>query len=183
MAARSKAVLFWPVLLVVTATDAVTKSLAQRWLTLPQLPHDVLGNTVRFTLVYNPGAAFGLTFGGYSRWIFMALTIVALMMLARLYAATQNGNGPRVLALALVCGGALGNLMDRVWSGMGVVDFIDVGLRSARWPTFNVADVCVSVGAVLLAIVLWAEDRDGAADAVQLVTSAAISDRPAGEIS
>ena len=183
MATRSKAVLFWPVLLLVTVTDAVTKSLAQRWLTLPQLPHDVLGNTVRFTLVYNPGAAFGLTFGAYSRWIFMALTIVALMILARLYAATQNGNGPRVLALALVCGGALGNLMDRVWSGMGVVDFIDVGLRSARWPTFNVADVSVSVGAVLLAIVLWAEDRDAAADAVSLATSAVIPDQPAGGIS
>ena len=183
MATRSKALLFWPVLLLVTATDAVTKSLAQRWLPLPQLPHDMLGNTVRFTLVYNPGAAFGLTFGAYSRWIFMALTIVALMILARLYAATPNGNVPRVVALALVCGGALGNLMDRVWSGMGVVDFIDIGLRSARWPTFNVADVSVSIGAVLLAIVLWSEDRDAALDVAQPISSAVISDRHAGEIS
>jgi signal peptidase II len=161
--ARNNALLFWPVLLTVTATDAVTKSLAQRFLPLPQLPHEVLGNTVRLTLVYNPGAAFGINFGPNSRWIFMALTIVALAVLARLYAGTRRGNVPRTLALALVCGGALGNLMDRFRSGMGVVDFIDVGLRNARWPTFNVADMAVTVGAILLALVLWGEDRAAAA--------------------
>jgi signal peptidase II len=181
MASRSKARLFWPVLVAVAAADAVTKALAQRWLTLPQLPHDVLGNTVRFTLVYNPGAAFGISLGAYSRWIFMALTIVALLILARLYAATRDGNVPRILALALVCGGALGNLMDRVWSGMGVVDFIDVGLRTARWPTFNVADVAVSTGAVLLAMVLWAEDREAAG--VTHAPAATVADAPAGEVS
>ncbi|HEU4989303.1 MAG TPA: signal peptidase II [Gemmatimonadaceae bacterium] len=164
--ARNKGWTFWPVLVAVTAADAVTKALAQRWLTLPQLPHDVLGNAVRFTLIYNPGAAFGINFGPYSRAIFMGLTIVALLILARLYAGTRDGDLPRVLALALVCGGALGNLIDRVWSPMGVVDFIDVGLRSARWPTFNVADMAVSVGALLLALVLWNEDQAAAAAAV-----------------
>ncbi len=174
--ARSNAVLFWPVLVTVTATDAVTKALAQRYLPLPELPHDVLGNAVRLTLVYNPGAAFGISFGGYSRWIFMALTIVALMILARLYAATRPGHVARTLALALVCGGALGNLMDRLRGGLGVVDFIDVGLRTARWPTFNVADMAVTVGALLLAFVLWSEDRRTAA-----AVAAPIGDRPAGE--
>ncbi len=179
--ARNKALLFWPVLLAVTVSDAVTKALAQRWLPLPDLPHEVLGNTVRFTLVYNPGAAFGINFGGYSRWIFMALTVVALLILARLYAGTRHGNGPRTLALALVCGGALGNLMDRVWSPMGVVDFIDIGLRGARWPTFNVADLAVSVGAVLLAIVLWGEDRDAVAAARRV--SSPLREPSAGELS
>jgi len=160
--ARNKALLFWPVLLAVTATDAVTKALAERWLPLPQLPHEVLGNAVRFTLVYNPGAAFGINFGPSSRWIFMGLTIIALIILARLYAATRSGDVPRTLALALVCGGALGNLVDRLRSGLGVVDFIDIGLRNARWPTFNVADSAVTIGAVLLAFVLWAEDREAA---------------------
>jgi signal peptidase II len=179
--ARSKGWRFWPVLLAVTVADAVTKALAQRWLTLPQLPHQVLGDAVRFTLVYNPGAAFGINFGVYSRWIFMALTIVALVILARLYAATRDGDAPRILALALVCGGALGNLMDRVWSPMGVVDFIDVGLRTARWPTFNVADMAVSVGAVLLALVLWAEDREAMGTVAG--AGAPIGDQPAGELS
>lgn len=160
--ARNKGWTFWPLLVAVTAADAVTKALAQRWLTLPQLPHDVLGNAVRFTLIYNPGAAFGLNFGPYSRAIFMGLTTMALLILARMYAGTRDGDLPRTVALGLVCGGALGNLIDRVWSPMGVVDFIDVGLRNARWPTFNVADLAVSVGAVLLALVLWNEDHAAA---------------------
>ncbi len=168
---RSKAILFWPVLGAVTATDAVTKSLAERLFPLPSLPHEVLGNTVQFTLVYNPGAAFGLNVGGYSRWIFMALTVVALVILARLYAATRDGDLPRTLALALVCGGALGNLIDRLRGGLGVVDFIDIGLRNARWPTFNVADMAVSVGAILLAWVLWSEDREASLAAVASSTA------------
>ncbi|MDE3215992.1 MAG: signal peptidase II, partial [Gemmatimonadota bacterium] len=161
--ARSNAALFWPVLVAVTAADAATKALAERYLPLPQLPHEVLGNTVRLTLVYNPGAAFGIGFGAPSRWIFMGLTIVALLILARLYAQTRPGHAARTLALALVCGGALGNLIDRIRSGFGVVDFIDVGLRTARWPTFNVADMAVTTGALMLAGVLWAEDRQAAA--------------------
>jgi lipoprotein signal peptidase len=65
-------------------------------------------------------------------------------------------------ALALVCAGAIGNLADRVFRGStGVVDFIDVGIGVARWPTFNIADMAVSTGAVLLAWVLWQEDREG----------------------
>jgi signal peptidase II len=111
------------------------------------------------TLVYNPGAAFGLHVGPLSRWIFTGLTLVALVILARLYLATQQGDTPRVLALALVCAGALGNLIDRLRSDLGVVDFIDIGFGDARWPTFNVADMAVSSGAMLLAWVLWQEDR------------------------
>jgi signal peptidase II len=53
----------------------------------------------------------------------------------------------------------MGNLLDRIRHSDGVVDFIDVGLGMSRWPTFNVADMAVSVGAVLLAWVLWDEDR------------------------
>ncbi len=182
--ARNNAAWFWPVLLAVTAADVATKWLAQRFLPLPQLPHELFGNAVRLTLVYNPGAAFGLSLGAHSRWIFMALIIAALAILARLYAATRPGHVGRVVALALVCGGALGNLLDRVRSGMGVVDFIDVGVRDARWPTFNVADMAVTTGALLLAVVLWAEDRRAAAVAVApAVAPAPIGEDPAGEAS
>ena len=156
---RSKVARFWPVLLAVTAIDVVTKAAAVHWLQLPRVPREVLGNAVQLNLVYNPGAAFGLSFGGYSRWIFMTLTGTALVILARLYRGTREDDLPRTLALALVCGGAVGNLIDRLRSGLGVVDFIDIGLRDARWPTFNVADMAVSVGAVLLAWVLWVEDQ------------------------
>jgi signal peptidase II len=65
----------------------------------------------------------------------------------------------RFLALALVCGGAFGNLVDRVRSAQGVVDFIEVGIGAYRWPTFNVADSAITVGAIALAISLWLEGR------------------------
>ena len=159
MQRRSNGLLFWPVLLFVTAIDAVTKDFAERALTPQRVPHDVVGEAMRLTLVYNPGAAFGLHLGSHSRFIFTALTVMALMILGRLYRATARGDMPRVLALALVCAGAVGNLRDRLRSELGVVDFLDVGWGDARWPTFNVADMAVTVGAVLLAWVLWREDR------------------------
>jgi signal peptidase II len=159
MRSRGNAALFWPVIAFVAALDVVTKAIAEHALLLPRVPREVWGNAVRFTLVYNPGAAFGLHLGEQSRWIFTGLTVIALFILGRLYRATVRGDVPRVLALGLVCAGALGNLLDRLRSSMGVVDFIDVGFGNARWPTFNVADMAVSCGAVLLAYVLWQEDR------------------------
>jgi signal peptidase II len=156
---RANPPLFWSVLVVVVVADVITKALAV-WALVPQrMPHLILGESVRLTLVYNPGAAFGLHLGSYSRWIFMALTIVALYILGRLYRVTRDGDLSRTLAIALVCGGALGNLIDRIRSSAGVVDFIDVGIGDMRWPTFNVADMAVSVGAFLLAWVLWGEER------------------------
>lgn len=154
-----KASLFWPVLIAVVATDVLTKAIAARTLGLQRVPHDVIGEYVRFTLVYNPGAAFGLHVGEHSRWVFLALTIAALVILGRLFVSSHPSDKPRILSLALVCGGAIGNLIDRIRSDLGVVDFIDIGVGDARWPTFNVADMAVSVGAFLLAIVLWSEDR------------------------
>ena len=171
--ARPNPPLFWGVLAVVVALDIVTKLLAVARLSPQHIPHNVIGDHLRLTLVYNPGAAFGLHLGGYSRWIFMALTVGALIVLGRLYQATRQGDLTRTLALALVCGGAVGNLIDRVRSPMGVVDFIDVGIRDMRWPTFNVADMAVSVGAFLLAWVLWGEEREAT-----LVRAAPVSETP-----
>ncbi|MEK7402030.1 MAG: signal peptidase II [Gemmatimonadota bacterium] len=156
----SNARLFWPVLLVIVAIDVLTKRAAVEALADQQrVPHEVLSHWLRMTLVYNPGAAFGLHVGEYSRWVFTALTVGALVILGRLYLSTKHGDSSRVAALSLVCGGAMGNLLDRIASKEGVIDFIDIGVREARWPTFNVADMAVSVGAFLLAVVLWSEDR------------------------
>jgi signal peptidase II len=157
---RSNSGLFWPVLVLVATIDFCTKALAVSLLRMPHLSHDMLGEWLRFTLVYNPGAAFGLHVGEHSRWIFMVLTIVALAILGRLYVATRGGDITRTLSLALVCGGALGNLIDRIRDKQGVVDFIDIGLGDSRWPTFNIADMAVSLGAFLLAWVLWGEDTE-----------------------
>jgi signal peptidase II len=158
---RNSAAAFWAVVTVVTATDVFTKWWAET--TLRPLSRGISGDWLRLTLVYNPGAAFGLNVGEHSRWVFMALTIIALGILGRLYLNTREGDMPRAIALALVCAGALGNLIDRVRSGRGVVDFIDIGVGATRWPTFNVADMAVSTGAVLLAWVLWYQDQQEAA--------------------
>ena len=162
---RPNAMVFWPVVLGVLAVDLITKALAVAMLAPQHVPHPVLGEAVRLTLVYNPGAAFGLYLGEHSRIIFTVLTVAALVILWRLYRATAHGDWRRTLALALVCAGAVGNLADRLRSSRGVVDFIDIGVATWRWPTFNVADMAVTSGALLLALVLWREDRAAAREA------------------
>jgi signal peptidase II len=154
-----KALITWPVLIGVILTDLLTKSLAVTLLPPNGFPEPVIGEVVKFALVYNPGAAFGLYLGSFSRWIFMVLTMGALFILWRLYQQTPAAHRLRALAIAMVAAGAIGNLIDRIRSDLGVVDFIDVGFGLHRWPTFNVADMAVSGGAFLLAWVLWGEEQ------------------------
>lgn len=147
-----------PLLVTIVIADVVTKWWAVQKLTL-YAPVEVIGDTVRFSLVYNRGAAFGLSLGPYSRWLFMLLTFGALFILWRLYRQTASQQRTRLVAIALVAAGAIGNLIDRIRSEMGVVDFIDIGIPTWRWPTFNIADMAVSCGAFMLAFVLWGEDN------------------------
>lgn len=142
----------------VVALDVVTKYIVQRTLAL-YTPVPVLGDYVRLTYIFNPGAAFGLHLGAYSRYIFLALTVLAVIVLFFWYRTTPAHDRLRLVAIASVTGGAIGNLIDRVRSHRGVVDFMDIGFGSVRWPVFNVADVAVTVGAVLLAISLWKEEQ------------------------
>lgn len=148
--------LFWPALISVVVVDVVTKALAVQLLAT-HIPRRVFGDTLRFTLLYNPGAAFGLNVGPYSRPVFLGLALVALVVLWRMYRDTPADHALRALALGLVSGGAVANVINRLWSARGVVDFIDVGIGAARWPSFNAADMGISVGAILLAWTLWRE--------------------------
>jgi signal peptidase II len=141
----------------VLALDAVTKLVAEAYL-LRTTGVSVAGEWFQLRLVYNPGAAFGLHLGPYSRWIFLALALGAVVLLSRMSAAAAVGDRMRQLSLGLVAGGAAGNLVDRIRSPRGVVDFLDFGIGTLRWPTFNVADIAVTCGAVALAISLWIED-------------------------
>ena len=164
---RATARLFWGTAAAVIAVDLVTKLLAERFLMPRYVPHQVIGEVVRFTLAYNPGAAFSMSLGEYSRWIFGAFAVVALFVLWRLYrmtgAGARAGDRLRVLALGLAFGGAAGNLVDRIRSPQGVVDFIDIGVGDVRFWTFNVADSAVTIGAILLAWSLSREERENAA--------------------
>ena len=142
---------------VVVVLDALTKYLAELHLGSGAMVR-VIGDWARLHLVYNRGAAFGLHLGDYSRWIFLAIAIIAVVVLYRMSREAAPGDRFRQLALGLVAGGAAGNLIDRIRSSRGVVDFLDVGIGALRWPTFNVADIAVSCGAIALALSLWRED-------------------------
>lgn len=139
--------------------DVITKLLAETYLFPPHVPRQILGEVVRFTLAYNPGAAFSMSLGAASRVVFGTFALVALVILWRLYRGSAPGERLKVLALGLAWGGAAGNLIDRVRSPSGVVDFIDIGIGTVRFWTFNVADSAVTVGAVVLGWVLLQEDR------------------------
>ena len=129
------------------------------------IPQDVIGDFLRFTLVFNRGAAFGTHVGDSSRWVFTALAIVILGVLTRMAYQSNPRALSRLFALGLVCGGAIGNLIDRLRWANGVVDFVDVGVGRHRFWVFNVADSAVSVGAVVLVLILWSEDRRAAREA------------------
>ena len=149
--------LYWSAGLGTLALDIATKFLAERHL-LRSAGRSVFGDWFQLRLVYNPGAAFGLDLGPMSRWIFMVIAVAAVILLYRYHRGAQTGDWFRQLALGLVTGGAVGNLVDRIRSGQGVVDFLDLGVGVWRWPTFNVADMAVSCGAIALALSLWQED-------------------------
>ena len=150
-----KARAFWPVLLVLLVADCTSKRAAEIMLAPAGVPHEVVGDVVRFQLAYNVGAAMGLTIGRHSRVVFSVMALLAVAVLARLYRRAARDDWRLALALALIIGGAIGNLLDRLRSPLGVVDFIDVGMGGLRFWTFNVADVGVTLGAGLLAALLW----------------------------
>jgi signal peptidase II len=157
---------FWLLVAITVVLDRITKVIAEQ--SLMHGPVEVLGEVAQFRLLYNTGAAFGMgqALGGASRWIFLVIAVVAIVVLYRMSREAPPSDRLRQYALGFVAGGAAGNLIDRVLSSRGVVDFIDIGLAGGwRWPTFNVADIAVSCGAVALALSLWREDAQRRADA------------------
>jgi signal peptidase II len=162
---RKKLVIFAAVFPTVMVLDWVTKRWALEALSGGRRL-ETLGGLVPLTLAYNKGAAFGLNVGPDSRWLFVPITFVALVLLATLYRQARQGDLLRLISLALVISGAIGNLYDRVRWSRGVIDFIGpIDLGFADFPIFNVADVSISCGAVLLAGSFWLEERNLQQDA------------------
>jgi signal peptidase II len=115
---------------------------------------------VPLTLAFNRGAAFGLSVGNDPRWFFIPITMLALILLLVLLRQAGPRDQLRFVSISLVISGALGNLYDRLRWDRGVVDFIGpIDLGVMLWPIFNVADMAISCGAVLLAISFWREER------------------------
>lgn len=139
--------------LAVLALDQWTK-----WLIESHLPeqssHEVIPGLLHISHVRNTGVAFGMFANGGrdgSSWVLSLFGLVALGLIGWLFARTSAKERGLLAALAMVMGGAVGNLLDRVASG-AVTDFIAVYIGSYRWPDFNVADSAISIGLVLILI-------------------------------
>ncbi len=108
---------------------------------------DLIGDYLRITLARNDGAVMGIL--GGSRVLLLTVTIISIAAL--IFFAYRMRYAPvlKRVYIGLILGGAFGNLIDRIATGE-VIDFIDMGIGTYRWPTYNVADIAVSIGAVLL---------------------------------
>ncbi|HCK34413.1 MAG TPA: signal peptidase II [Gemmatimonadetes bacterium] len=155
---RLKLVIFALTFSPIIILDLVTKSWALEALSYSS--SQLFGGLIPLTLAFNKGAAFGISIGDDSRWFFVPVTIIALALLGGLLKQASKTDFLKIFSISLVISGALGNLYDRVRWSRGVVDFIgpiDLG----RWdfPIFNVADMAISCGAILLAISFWMEEQ------------------------
>jgi len=141
--------MFYAVTVLVVLLDQASK-----WFVLNRLEdRPILGDWFRLTLTQNTGAAFGLFPG--ARAPFIAISIVAAIGLAYANHTMRHGRRWKIL-LALILGGNLGNLVDRIRLGH-VTDFLDMGIGTTRWPVFNLADVAVVIGAAGLGVALLAD--------------------------
>jgi signal peptidase II len=128
----------------VVAVDQATKAIVRASMPAPGASTPVLGDLVRFTFTRNEGAAFGLLPGG--RAAFMVVSIVAVCVIIGYLIRRKPQRAWLVVALGLVAGGAVGNLIDRAFIGW-VTDFIQIPFD---FPVFNVADSAVVVGVAML---------------------------------
>ena len=115
-------------------------------------------------LVYNEGAAFSFlsSAGGWQRWFFVGLALVISLVLYNWLRQLHRDEKFTAAALALVLGGAWGNLVDRLWLGK-VTDFIDIYYQGWHWPAFNLADSAISLGVALLVVAMLREGNGAAA--------------------
>jgi signal peptidase II len=144
--------------------DQVSKSIIQLYLFEGEKV-SVIGDLLYFRLVYNSGGAMGTRIG--PSWIYLILTIVALAIIVRYFLTTPHAHWHIKTALAMIFGGAVGNLIDRVLYGR-VIDFIDMDfpdiafLYIRRWFTYNIADAAITIGLIIFAVSILFGKKDKA---------------------
>lgn len=136
---------------VVVLLDQVTKYIASTSLEMLQ-PVAVMP-MFNWTLMHNTGAAFSFLAdaGGWQRWFFAIIALVVSTVIILWLKRLEQHEKWQAVALALILGGAIGNVIDRVWLGY-VVDFIQVYYQQWYWPAFNIADSAISIGVAMLII-------------------------------
>ena len=151
MSAASPQLRWLWVSLVVIVSDQIAKQVAETLLT----PHQAVNLFPYFDwyLTYNTGAAFSFLAdaGGWQRWLFTVIAIVISFVIVKWIRKLPAEETLTAASLGLILGGAIGNLIDRVYLGH-VIDYIQVWLGSYPFPAFNIADASISVGAVLLVL-------------------------------
>ena len=145
---------FWGFGLGVLACDWASKWIVAHTLQ-PYQSLQLIGEYVQLTYVRNPGGAFSLLAYSQGAWrplLFIGIALVTVIVLSVLAFREKEAGIAFLIPLGLICGGAAGNLVDRVTVGT-VVDFIDVGVKAYRWPVFNLADSSIDIGVAWFLIV------------------------------
>ena len=149
----------WPIFLGIAATVVVLDQLTKAWLVSMLEPGEgmsVIGDLVRFIHAQNSGALFGLF---RDQALIFAIVSVGVVALIVWYHGSNGRNTLLSVALGLLLGGALGNMIDRFRLGY-VVDWVDAGLGDLRFYTFNVADSAISLAILLLLVLaVWPQRR------------------------
>jgi signal peptidase II len=143
-------------ILVMIALDQAAKFVISRTVELYE-SRAVIPGFFNITRIHNRGAIFGAFNQSNNQVVFIALTAASLLALGLVvfyFFKTPPSDRLVKISLALIMAGALGNLLDRLTRGF-VIDFLDVYVRNAHWPFFNVADSCISVGAVLMLFIFF----------------------------
>lgn len=149
----------YSIVIIIVVLDQITKIWADRALDMYQQIH--ITSFFNITKAYNYGAAFSFldTPGGWQRWLFTGISlVVSIVLCVWLYRMTRAEKWLS-LSIALILGGAVGNLIDRMWYGY-VVDFIQAHWNESYFPSFNIADAAISCGTVLLLVLTFFEKND-----------------------
>lgn len=146
----------------ISALVIVLDQLAKYW-AVTQLPLHQKVNVMPYFnwfLTYNPGAAFSFLAdaGGWQRWFFTITTIVISGVIFFWIKKLESNEKMTAISLSLILGGAIGNLIDRVYLGK-VVDYVQIMLGTYPWPAFNIADAAISVGAVILILTSFTDSK------------------------
>lgn len=149
--------------LFVILADQITKLLISGYLTEGESV-SVVGDIIRLQFVLNEGGAMGTSLG--PSWIYIILTAAALILIVRYFLTSESGGPLTGIPLALIFGGAVGNLIDRIRFGE-VIDFIDVDIPDVpllgitRWWTFNIADAAITCGLAIFVLALLFDRKAG----------------------
>jgi len=144
------------IILGIAVVDQTSKWLVARFIPL-EGSVDIITGCLRLWHVRNSGAIWGFFQGHGNRLVPVAITtlaIGALLIVSYFFLRTPGRCRMELTAYALILGGALGNIIDRLRLGF-VIDFLDVYIKTQHWPTFNCADSCITIGVVLLALSMW----------------------------